>query len=63
MATGLCGHPGAKTVGTLALEYAGLKCSFHIIIPNKNYWPEKEWPKSGKKVVYSIEMAGLIQSN
>lgn len=28
------GHAGAKTVSTLALEYAGLKSSFHVYLPN-----------------------------
>jgi hypothetical protein len=27
------GHAGAETVGTLALEYAGLECSLHDICP------------------------------
>ena len=30
----LGGHARAKTVGTLALEYAGLKCSFHSYVPD-----------------------------
>lgn len=29
LAAVLGSHAGAKAVGTLALEYAGLKCSFH----------------------------------
>jgi hypothetical protein len=26
---GFCGHPGTKTVGSRALDFAGLECAFH----------------------------------
>ena len=29
----LAGHAGPEAMGTLALEYAGLECSFHVIGP------------------------------
>ena len=35
LAAALGGHAGAETVGALALQYAGLECSFHDFNPNK----------------------------
>ena len=33
LATVLGGHAGTETVSTLALEYAGLECTFHVRLP------------------------------
>ena len=48
-------------MGTFALEDTGLKCSFHDTDPINSKSDGKSF-SSGKKVLYSIEMHGLIQS-
>jgi hypothetical protein len=60
-------HARAETVGALALQDAGLKCSFHSHVPD-NYELETiyrhlalMWFPARKKVGYSIEMWRLIQ--
>jgi hypothetical protein len=63
-------HTGTETVGASALEYAGLKCSFHSNVPDsvRAMYHSKATGAlllclAGKKVGYSIEMPALIQSN
>lgn len=41
LAAVFCGHAGAKTMGALALEYAGLESSFHdgvSLCPEAAHW-------------------------
>ena len=63
-------HTGAEAVGACALQYAGLKCSFHSNVPDsvRAMYDSKATGAlllclAGKKVGYSIEMPTLIQSN